>query len=191
MFIEQRLYTIEDLRAIESLPENKDKRFELLKGVICEVAYPMPEHNLIMGNVYDPLKVHVKVNQLGYVFTDSVIYELPNGDRIAPDVSFVAKGRAVPPFSQEFTIAPDFAVEIRSPSNAERELLDKAESLLECGTKLVWIAYPKKRVVDVCRLASDGSLNIRKMDIHAVLDGEDVLPGFKLAVKDIFDIYGT
>ncbi len=53
----------------------------------------------------------------------------------------------------------------------------------------MWIAYLKKKVVDVCHLEADGSLNIRKMDVNAILDGEDVLPGFKLPVKDIFEIY--
>ena len=50
----------------------------------------------------------------------------------------------------------------------------------------MWISYPIKRVFDVCHLTEDGSLIVRKIDIDGVLDGEDVLPGFTVAVKDIF-----
>jgi hypothetical protein len=40
MTVQERVSTIADLRVLESLPENVDKRFELLGGVIYEVPYP-------------------------------------------------------------------------------------------------------------------------------------------------------
>jgi Uma2 family endonuclease len=89
---------------------------------------------------------------------------------------------------KRFALAPDFAVEVASPGNRERELLDKAESLLESGTTVVWIVYPTTKVVDVCHLAEDKSLNTRKMDIDSMLEGEGDLVGFSLTVKDIFDL---
>jgi Uma2 family endonuclease len=188
MALQERLYTSADLRAIVALPENQDKRFELIKGVIYEVPYPSPTHNLYVGNVHSPIRDFARANKLGYAFTDTVLYKLPNGDEFAPDVSFVSKDRQTLPLPKEFTIAPDMAVEIASPSNRERELLDKAESMLECGTRFVWIVYPSSKIVDVCHLAPDGTLNTRSVGIDETLDGEDVLPGFMLAVRDIFDI---
>jgi Uma2 family endonuclease len=188
MVSQERVYTSTDLRVLEALPENRDKRFELLNGVIYEVAYPSPTHNLIVGNVYSPLRDFAKRQKLGFAFTDSVSYSLPNGDEFAPDVSFVSRERQSPPLPKTFSFAPDMAVEVASPSNRERELLDKAESLLECGTRFVWIAYPATQVVDVCHLNADGTLNTRKVDIEGTLDGEEVLPGFTLAVRNIFEV---
>jgi Uma2 family endonuclease len=188
MTIQERISTIADLRALEALPENQEKRFELIKGVIYEVPYPSPTHNLIVGNIYSPLRTFVKTHKLGFVFTDTVSYSLPNGDEFAPDVSFVSRKRQAPPLPKHFTITPDFAVEVASPGNRERELLDKAESLLESGTQVVWIVYPTMGVVDVCHLAEDGSLNTRKMDMQSVLEGEGELAEFRIAVKDIFDL---
>ena len=187
MVVQERVRTVADLRAHEMLPENEDKRFELISGVIYEVSYPSPTHNLFIGNIYSPIRDFARTNKLGYAFTDSVNYSVPNGDEFAPDVSFVWQGRVTLPLPKEFTIAPDMAVEVASPSNRERELLDKAESLLECGTHFVWIVYPNTRVVDVCHLV-DGNLVTRKVEIDGILDGEDVLPGFTLAIKDIFEI---
>jgi Uma2 family endonuclease len=117
-----------------------------------------------------------------------VSYSLPNGDEFAPDVSFVARERQALPLPKQCTFPPDMAVEVASPSNRERELLDKAESLLESGTKFVWIVYPTTLVVDVCHLNADGSLNTRKVDAQGVLDGENVLPRFQLSVNATFDV---
>jgi Uma2 family endonuclease len=189
MAFRERVSTVADLRAIENLPENKDKRFELLNGVIYEVPYPTPTHNSLIGNAYSPLRDFVKVNKLGYVFTDTVSYSLANGDEFAPDVSFVSRQRQTPPVPKQFTIAPDMAVEIVSPGNREREMMNKTESLLKSGTHFVWIIYPASKVVDICHLSADGSVNTRKVSLDGVLDGEDALPGFTLAVKDIFDLY--
>lgn len=191
MTIQERISTVADLRALEDLPENQEKRFELLKGIIYEAPYPSPTHNLIVGNIYSPLRTFVKTHKLGFVFTDTVSYSLPNGDEFAPDVSFVSRKRQAPPLPKQFTIAPDMAVEVASPGNRERELLDKAESLLESGTQVVWIVYPTTKVVDVCHLAEDGSLNTRKMELQGTLEGEGDLAGFQLAVKDIFDLEET
>jgi len=188
MIIRDRVATVEDLRAIEVLPENKDRRFELVNGVIFEVPYPSPLHNLIIGNIYSPLREFVKGRNLGYVFTDSVSYSLPTGDLFAPDVSFMAHDRVTTPLPKQFMFAPNFAVEVASPSNWERELLNKAEALLKSGTSVVWIVYPTTKVVDVCHLSTDGTLNTRKAEIEDVLEGETPLDGFTLKVRDIFEL---
>jgi hypothetical protein len=49
------------------------------------------------------------------------------------------------------------------------------------GSKLVWIVYPEKRLVLVLTLDDEIIL-----DDTDTLDGGDVLPGFKLPVRDIF-----
>jgi Uma2 family endonuclease len=59
-------------------------------------------------------------------------------------------------------------------------MLEKMEVYLEAGTRMVWVAYPAKKVVYVYRRNADGSLTLRKVE------GEDVLPGFTLALSDVF-----
>jgi hypothetical protein len=53
---------------------------------------------------------------------------------------------------------------------------------LQYGTRLVWIFYPATRTVVV-----ESPSGTQRLDIDGVLDGGDVLPGFKLPVRDIFD----
>lgn len=180
-------YTLADLQVLEQRPENAGKRFELIAGSIREVNPPKPKHAYIADRFYVALDRHAQATQSGIAFSDSIGYNLPNGDSLIPDASFVSREQIWFPLPDEnFAFAPLVAVEVASPSNSERELLDKAESFLESGTKLVWIVYPTKRVVDVCRQRSDGSLIVHKVSYGAVLEGEDALPGFSLPVQDIF-----
>jgi Uma2 family endonuclease len=186
MVTREKRYTLDDLRAIEALPENAEKYFELLNGEIYEMPTPTPTHNFATSMFVRRIGRYLDNHDIGYVFGDVTSYTLPNGDELIPDASFVSKERVSLPFPSKFYFAPDLAIEVMSPSNRGRELLDKAESYLQSGTKLVWIAYFDSRVVDVCHLGDDGELKIRKVDSSGTLDGEDVLPDFKLAVKDIF-----
>lgn len=182
----KQAYTLEDLRAIEALPGNADKYFELINGEIYEVPSPNPLHNFIVAQIVFFLISFVRPRQLGYVFGDATSYTLPNGDELIPDASYISKERQSFPFPDKFFIAPDLAVEVMSPINREREMMDKAESYLESGTRLVWVVYPVLQAVDVIHRNEDGSLNVQKVNLDGTLDGEDVLPGFTLPVRDIF-----
>jgi Uma2 family endonuclease len=182
----KQAYTLDDLRAIEALPENVDKYFELINGEIHEVATPSPLHNFIVAQIVFFLLTFIKANNLGYVFGDATSYTLSNGDELIPDASFISKERQVLPLPSKFFIAPDLAIEVVSPSNREREMLDKAESYLQSGTRLVWVIYPQTQIVDAIRLTETGKLSVQKIAFDGTLDGEDVLPGFLLPVKDLF-----
>lgn len=182
----KQAYTLDDLRVIEALPENANKSFELINGEIYELPSPSPLHNFIVAQIVFFLVSFVRANNLGFVFGDATSYSLPNGDELIPDSSFISKERQSLPFPDKFFIAPDLAVEVASPSNRERELIDKAESYLESGARLVWIVYPLTQVVDSIRRNEQGKLVIQKIGYNGSLDGEDVLPGFTLPVKDIF-----
>jgi Uma2 family endonuclease len=179
-------YTLDDLRGIEALPENAEKYFELIEAEIYELPMPSPSHNFIVASIVTSLVNFVRVNNLGFVFGDVTSYTLPNGDELIPDASFISKERQILPLPDKFFIAPDLAVEVASPSNRERELIDKAESYLESGTRLVWVVYPLTQVIDAIRRTEQGTLTIQKIDFNGTLDGEDVLPGFKLPMRDIF-----
>ncbi|MBZ0285678.1 MAG: Uma2 family endonuclease [Anaerolineae bacterium] len=185
MTLRERTYTRDDLRAIASLPENANKRFELYRGVIYEVPSGTPLHAWIISTLVRIIGNFVFQHRLGYVFADSIEFDLPNGDTFIPDVSFVSNQRQ-PELPKAFNLSPDLAVEVYSPSNYEREMMNKVESYLECGTQRVWVIYPEEQIIDVYRRTANGDLLIQKFTIDSTLDGEDVLPGFKLMVRDVF-----
>lgn len=186
MVIREGRFTREDLRALYEQPENAEKRFELLDGEIIEVPSASPLHQWIVARILFVILNFVETHNRGLVFGSGMAYVLPNGDDLIPDVSFISKERQGWPLPKQFEYAPDLAVEVASPSNSERQLLDKAESFLESGTKIVWLVFADSRSVYVCRRNPDGSLILRKVSSAGALDGEDVLPGFSLPVRDIF-----
>lgn len=75
---------------------------------------------------------------------------------------------------------PDLAIEIQSPGQSDKLMSDKADYYLANGTRMVWIIY-KKRIVEV-RTQDDRQL----LNEDDILDGGDLLPGFSVAVKDVF-----
>lgn len=78
--------------------------------------------------------------------------------------------------------APDFAVEVKSPTNTDAALSEKAAFYLANGTQLVWIVYPGPRFVEV--FWADGRTSVHKVGER--LDGGDVLPGFAPHVVQLF-----
>jgi Uma2 family endonuclease len=105
----------------------------------------------------------------------------------APDIAFVAEGRFETglPFGY-VPFAPDLAVEIVSPSNTASELQAKVLEYLEAGTRLVWVIDPRRETVMVYRSRDD----IRILGRDDELDAADVLPGFKLALSELFGAMG-
>ena len=99
------------------------------------------------------------VTRLGRVFDASAGFELPSGDTLEPDVSFVSRERweAGPrPKGNEFArIVPSLVVEILSPSTARRDRTEKLEIYAENGVLEYWIVDPRRREITVYRNPGD------------------------------------
>jgi len=120
---------------------------------------------------------------LGYVTGADGGFKLASRRARRPDVAFISKARGVTLEGIEFDVAPDLAVEVVSP---DEDVFKKAREYLHAGTRMVWAVYADEQIVYVMTLDDDGGIHSLPFGIDATLDGGDVLPGFKLAVKDIF-----
>jgi Uma2 family endonuclease len=186
MAVQEKLITAEEFWEIAQLPENADKRLELIDGAIHDMP-PSSKLNTILAVWIAHLLIsYVVANYLGYVTGADGGYQLGPHDVRLPDVGFIAKARAAGLSGTVFPVAPDLAVEVISPSETSRAVLDKARAYLQAGTRSVWAVYPEDQVVDVYRLADDGGLHVQTVGKEGTLDGADALPGFTLAVSDVF-----
>lgn len=176
-----KLYTADAFEALTSQAENTDKLLELINGEIVEKA-PTPLHALIASLFNAMLFLYVQQNPIGWVFSELRIRLSDDdlNDRL-PDVALALKaGRTFEP-DAPLTYVPDLVVEIQSPGQSDKFMIDKATFFLKNGGKMVWIVYPSKQLVEVLTLTD------RQLLTEAgILDGGDLLPGFKLPVKDIF-----
>ncbi|NJL40318.1 MAG: Uma2 family endonuclease [Leptolyngbyaceae cyanobacterium SM1_4_3] len=125
--------------------------------------------------------------QLGKVFSSSTIFRLPNGGSRSPDAAWVSLPRwqrLIPEQRQKFPpIAPDFVMELRSQTDSLPLLQDKMQEYLEGGVRLGWLFNPQDQQVEIYRLGQAKAV----CTLPTQLSGEDVLPGFILAVQPFTD----
>lgn len=123
---------------------------------------------------------------LGIVFDSSTGFKLPNGANRSPDVAWVQHDRwnsltaeqrkKFPP------IAPDFVLELMSPTDTLQEMQAKMLEYIENGVRLGWLINPEMRQVEVYRSQQEPEL----LQSPAILSGEDVLPEFTLKLEEIW-----
>jgi Uma2 family endonuclease len=158
------------------------RKYELVDGEIL-VSPAGSRHGLVSLEIAAKLLAFVKKERLGHVFDSSTGFRLPGGNVRSPDASFVGRGRFEgdePPegFSP---VPPDLAVEVLSPDDRPRAILDKVGEYLESGVRLVWVIDPRARTATVYRSLND----VRRLGPDNALDGFDVLPGFRCLLSDV------
>lgn len=186
--VEKRLFTADDLWELQSLPENQDKNFELIDGEVYEVTPNSLTSGLIALELAFYLKLYVREHDLGYVAGTDAGFTLSPGNTLEPDVAFIAKSRLSKMPERYFEGAPDLAVEVVSPTDSAKATLRKAKRYLMAGTDLVWILYPADKTADACTLTPEGDMVIHEIAVDGQLDGGKVIPGFKVALKDVFKV---
>lgn len=185
--ISEKLYTVEEFLAIE-WPDDDDNDYELIGGRI--VARPLGgtsgEHGEIVFKLAVEIGSYLRTNPIGKGYTEgSCMLGRPKGSAyVKPDVCFVAEGRTPAKFQGPIPVAPDLAIEVWSPSDDTITIQDKIDAYLETGVRLVWSIYMINKFVLVYHLNDP---DIKLLNLKDEFDGEDVLPGFKLPVKVLFE----
>lgn len=177
----RRIYTADDLLAMGS-----DARFELWRGELVDVPPSGLESSVLGVRLLGPLFVFVDQYDLGYLTNaEGGFYLSRHPDTIvAPDVGFIRKERLPQglPKSGFCPVPPDLAAEVASPTEEARSMTDKLALYQGAGVPLVWWVELKRQLVRIYRPEQSERV-ARPGDM---LDGDDVLPGFQLAVADIF-----
>jgi Uma2 family endonuclease len=123
--------------------------------------------------------------QLGKCFDSSTGFSLPNGGDRSPDAAWIPnhKWQALTPEERQsfLPLCPDFVLELLSPSDSWQQGQQKMEEYLSNGCRLGWLIDPKHNRVAIYR--QDQPVEI--VEITSILSGEDVLPGFRLALQAI------
>jgi Uma2 family endonuclease len=182
MAVATKLWTIEDLEA----KENDGARYELLRGELIEVPGPKFEHGFLVSRLLTWLSVFVVQHGLGVVINNCAFVLRRNPDsQLIPDVAFINSAR-IPPLDADWEIylgPPDAALEVVSPSDSALDVHDKILAYLDGGVRVVVAVWPRSRSVSVHRPGGE----TREFKLGDVLEIEDVLPGFRLPIADIFN----
>lgn len=162
--------------------------YELVDGRLVPVTPASPIHGSLIIDVGYLLKRHVVEAGLdGMVFSDAgfVLGLRRDPERMrGPDVSYVGRAKLDAHANPErlFRCAPDLAVEIDLTSGKKPDGQQRIVDYLEAGTPLVWAIDPHSRTAMAYR--PDGSARLIRTD--GVLDAEEVVPGFRLELPQLF-----
>ena len=176
------LTSIETDMTLEEFLESDLERYEYVKGELIPMPPTSGEHGDISMSLVLFLGPYVHQNQLGRVYTSDTGFKI--GDRfLIPDIAFVSTERLPDDRRKAFSIPPDLAVEIVSPTDVLFRVFEKALTYLSGGTQLVWVIEPVAKTVTVYRSETD----IETLTREDTLTGEDVVEGFSCPVAQLFE----
>ncbi|MGB0563405.1 MAG: Uma2 family endonuclease [Spirulinaceae cyanobacterium] len=120
--------------------------------------------------------------QLGVGFDSSTGFTLPNGAVRSPDIAWVERSRwenlAVEQRRRFPPLAPDFVLELMSPTDVWQETQQKMREYANNGVRLGWLIDLDHQRAEVY---TPGQA-VQQVRLPAQLSGGNVLPGFQLAV---------
>lgn len=179
--------TVERMTADELLRLPDDGfRCELIRGELRKMVPAGNEHGQLALRLAWRLAQYVEANKLGatYAAETGFILALDPDTVRAPDVAFIRQERLdkVGKVAGFWPGAPDLVVEVVSPSDQYSEVESKVADWLEAGTRMVVVVDPRRRKVAVHRSNSD----IRVLGVGEVLEGGEVVPGWKLSLDELF-----
>ena len=161
---------------------NPERSYEFVNGEPEEKEMPGARHSGICGRLERRLGNFVEANNLGEVYPEAS-FQIGRNERI-PDLAFIAAVRLPPEGEPEtkWLLVPDLAVEVISPTDFYEKVHAKAMEYLTAGVKVVWIVSPENQVITTYRSA----INIMAFPLEGELVCEDLLPGFRCPLTEIF-----
>ena len=162
-------------------------RSELVRGRVIHLMPTGHPHGYFEVMIAALLFNFVKKHKLGRVLGGEVgIYTRRNPDSIrAADAAFISNERYAQVQSHSYLdVCPELIVEILSPDDAWSRVQAKLAEYFAVDAKLIWVLDPRLEQIHVYRSLD----NVTRLTKNDALTGEDVLPGFHIAISEIFDI---
>jgi Uma2 family endonuclease len=162
--------------------------YEVVDHKRVEIAPKGAHENFLATTLAFYLQLFARPRQLGRAGVE-VLYNLaPVQRERRPDVSFLSSNRwpynRLPPRGdQACKIVPNLAAEVVSATNTADEILIKIHEYFQAGVELVWVVNPDPGEVYVY----ESPQRVRILTRADTLDAGTVLPGFQLALTDLFE----
>lgn len=170
------------LEAFLAMPETEPAS-EYIDGQVIQKPMPKGKHSLLQESLVTAINQVAKAEQIALALPE--LRCVFGGRAIVPDVAVFVWDRV--PFTEngevadDFTLAPDWAVEILSPEQSPTNLIDKLVHCTQYETQIGWLIDPGERAVTV----------FHPQQMVSVLRGRTKLPvpsviPLELTVDDVF-----
>lgn len=144
-------YTLEDYYA---LPD--DQRAELIDGVLYDMSAPTYPHQIIQLEIGYQLTSYIDANHgscMPFIAPADVQLDCDNRTMVQPDVFVICDREKIT--RTRAAGAPDFVVEILSPSTRKKDLYLKLHKYAAAGVREYWLVDPDKLKIMVYDLQED------------------------------------
>jgi Uma2 family endonuclease len=164
--------------------EREDRLYELEDGIMVEKAMGWYESVVALW-IGSKINQYLETHDFGQVLGPDGAVKILRGKIKIPDVSFVRWERFPKkklPRRPIPKLVPNLVVEVLSETNTPREMERKLTQYFAAGVELVWYVDPETRSAIVYTSPTDAT----EIGVNGYLDGGDVLPGFRLSLRELF-----
>jgi Uma2 family endonuclease len=184
LYDENRLFTYADYKSWELKP---GERYELIYGVAYAMAVPNISHQRICGEIFRQIANYLdgKPCEVFAAPCDVRLFyaEDKSDDTVVePDVMIICDKSKIG--TEGCHGAPDFVVEIVSPSNTAIEMGRKFDLYLKAGVREYWVIEPENKGVKAYTFKDNQifTRNYKSTDIASV----DVITGLNIILEKVF-----
>jgi Uma2 family endonuclease len=186
---EKRLTQEEFFSWLQDREPSDCTHYELIHGRIVMTPAADFFHASIGSLLNRKLGDYLDRRGLGRVLDSSAGYDLPSGDTLEPDVSFVSRRRLDtgprPERGRHARLVPDLVVEVLSPSTRRRDRTVKKDVYAANGVVEYWLVDPEARTVTVFHRRGDGfDAGVTRAPGEEV--ASELFADLTLAVADVF-----
>ena len=166
-------------RDLENFPDD-GKRREVIGGELYVSAAPNTRHQRIVTELVFLIRTFLQTEPLGTVIVSPIEVVFTDEDAVQPDIVFVSQEKRGIIAEKRITGAPDWVIEVLSPSTRERDLETKRKLYARHGV-VYWAVDPDSNTLTAWD--EGGERHYRVGDEATV----SVLPGFGLSLRALFD----
>lgn len=171
---------------------NDDKRWEIIEGVpYCMTPAPTTYHQRISGALFNKIYNHLDGKSCEVFHAPFDVRLGPENIQddqldtvVQPDISVICDKSKID--EKGCRGAPDWIIEIISPSTASRDHIQKRRLYETHGVKEYWLVDPSYRLVHIYRLADDGTYLLFKVCSEEDVVEISFLPDFGLDLAVVF-----
>jgi Uma2 family endonuclease len=180
MAITERRLTLEEFLR---LPE-EEPPLEYLDGRVTQKVSPQGKHGRLEGKFSELINRYAEPRKLAIAIPE--LRTTYSGGSAVPDIAVYRWDRV--PVDPDGTIGnifcepPDIAIEISSPGQSVRELIEKCRWFVDHGVPIALLAHPERRWVRRFRAGAPPEL----LSGADRIDLDEILPGFELTVDELF-----
>lgn len=171
-----------------------EERVELLRGFIAKMAAPSRIHQEISGILHAKIRLQLWHSPCK-IYAAPFDVRLPHFSKkldknvttvVQPDLCIVCDPSKLD--ARGCAGAPDLIIEILSPGNSKKEMIDKFTIYEEAGVKEYWLVQPAEKTILRYVLNEKGEyIGLRPMTEEGMIS-TPIVPDFEMDIKDIFEI---